>query len=60
MRIYPATNIYGRDRDNLQPLQYQGNPYPIGANRQCRVCHTVDMEDEIHHPNMLGDFRNTR
>lgn len=57
---YPATNIYGRDRDNLQPLQYQKNPYPMGANKNCRVCHTVDMEDELHHPNSWTEFRNTR
>ncbi|MEN8244377.1 MAG: cytochrome ubiquinol oxidase subunit I [Thermodesulfobacteriota bacterium] len=58
--IYPARNPYGEDLDNLQPLQYQGAPYPIGSNGECRVCHTIDMEDEIHHPNMLGEFRNTR
>ncbi len=58
--IYPAKNPYGEDLDNLQPLQYQGTPYPIGSDGECRVCHTIDMEDEIHHPNMLGEFRNTR
>jgi hypothetical protein len=58
--IYPARNPYSEDLDNLQPLQYQGTPYPIGSNGECRVCHTTDMEDEIHHPNMLGKFRNTR
>jgi len=57
---YPANNIYGEDRDNLQPLQYQKNPYPLGANRNCRVCHTIDMEDEYHHPNSLAEFRNIR
>ena len=56
--VYPAYNPYGADRDNVQPLQYQGNPYPIGSNRNCAVCHTVDMEDSIHHPNMEGFFRN--
>ena len=58
--IYPAMNPYGEYLNNLQPLQYQGTPYPIGSNGECRVCHTIDMEDEIHHPNMLGEFRNTR
>jgi len=58
--VYPTINPYGEDRDNLQPLQYQGSPYPIGSDRQCRVCHTIEMEDEIHHPNMLTEFRNTR
>ncbi|MCG6912088.1 MAG: cytochrome ubiquinol oxidase subunit I [Deltaproteobacteria bacterium] len=58
--IYPARNPFGEDIDNLQPLQYQGTPYPIGSNGQCRVCHIIDQEDEIHHPNMLEGFRNTR
>ncbi|MBW2634635.1 MAG: cytochrome C, partial [Deltaproteobacteria bacterium] len=58
--VYPTRNPYGEDRDNLQPLQYQGTPYPLGSDSGCRVCHTIDMEDEIHHPNMLGEFRNTR
>ncbi|MDM8525632.1 cytochrome ubiquinol oxidase subunit I [Desulfococcaceae bacterium HSG8] len=58
--IYPATNIFGNDRDNIPPVQYQKEPYPIGANKNCKVCHTIDMEDEIHHPNSLNMFRNTR
>jgi hypothetical protein len=57
--LYPAKNRFGKNRDNVQPLQYQKTPYPMGANMQCSVCHTIDMEDEIHHPNMLGEFRNT-
>ena len=57
--VYPARNPYGEDRDNIPPLQYQKNPYPVGANKNCKVCHTIDMEEEIHHPNMLGEFRNT-
>jgi cytochrome bd-type quinol oxidase subunit 1 len=57
--LYPAHNRFGLDRNNIQPLQYQQTPYPIGANMQCAVCHTIDMEDEIHHPNMLTEFRNT-
>ncbi|MCP4665940.1 MAG: cytochrome C, partial [Deltaproteobacteria bacterium] len=51
--LYPARNPYGKDRDNIQPKQYQKNPYPIGADGNCRVCHTIDMEDEMHHPNSL-------
>jgi len=39
-------------------MQYQNMPLPMGANRNCKVCHTVDMEDEMHHPNMLREFRN--
>ena len=58
--IYPATNIFGDKRDNLQPFQYQENPYPIGSNKNCKVCHTIDMEDEMHHPNTLTMFRNVQ
>lgn len=56
--IYPASNRFGSD--SLQPIQYQGNPYPIAADKNCKVCHTVDMEDEMHHPNSLGMFRNAQ
>ena len=56
--LYPADNPYNGNRDTLQPLQYQGEPYPIGSNRNCKVCHTVEMEEEIHHGNMLRLFRN--
>jgi hypothetical protein len=31
----------------------------MGSNKNCKVCHTVDMDEEIHHPNMLTMFRNT-
>ncbi|HIJ79995.1 MAG: cytochrome ubiquinol oxidase subunit I [Desulfobulbaceae bacterium] len=58
--IYPTINPYGADRDNLGPLQYQNNPYPIGANKNCPLCHTIIMEEEMHHPNSLRMFRNTR
>ncbi|MCP4690708.1 MAG: cytochrome C, partial [Desulfobacterales bacterium] len=58
--IYPATNPYGQDRDNIPPLQHQGEPYPIAANKNCKVCHTIDMEEEVHHPNSLAEFRNER
>jgi hypothetical protein len=56
--IYPSQNPYGQNRDNIQPMQYQKNPLPLGANLNCKVCHTIDMEDEMHHPNMLREFRN--
>ncbi len=56
--LYPADNIFGLNRDNVQSVQYQGQPYPLGADRNCKVCHTMDMPAEIHHPNMLGMFRN--
>lgn len=58
--VYPATNPYGADRDNIVPLQHQKNPYPIGADKNCRLCHTIDMQEEMHHPNSLRMFRNTR
>lgn len=58
--VYPARNPYVLDRDNTGPMQHQGNPYPIGANKNCRVCHTVDMADEMHHPNSLRMMRNVR
>ena len=57
--LYPARNPYGTRRDVIAPHQYQLSPYPIGSNQNCKVCHTIDMEDEIHHPNMLTEFRNT-
>jgi hypothetical protein len=56
--LYPANNPYGKEVGNLQPLQYQNNPYPLGADRGCAVCHTVEMEEELHHPGSLGNFRN--
>jgi len=57
--LYPAGNHLGRDRDNLQPLQYGGAPYPIGAERSCAVCHERDMEDSVHHANMDRPVRNS-
>ena len=56
--VYPAVNPYNENLDVLQPIQYQGTPFPIGSNRGCTVCHTMDMEEEMHHPNMLREFRN--
>lgn len=56
--IYPAANPYDADRDNLQPLQYTGQPYPLGTNQTCWVCHKQDMEFSVHHENMEGSFRN--
>ncbi|MFH2124282.1 MAG: cytochrome ubiquinol oxidase subunit I [Pseudomonadota bacterium] len=56
--LYPADNAYSKEIGNLQPLQYQNSPYPLGADRGCAVCHTVEMEEEMHHPGSLGRFRN--
>lgn len=55
---YPASNPFGTD--NLPPRQYQNDPYPIGSNKNCQVCHRKEMDDPIHHPNMLNMFRNTK
>ncbi len=56
--LYPARNPYGTGQDVIAPRQYQKSPYPVGSNQNCKVCHTIDMEEEIHHPNMLTEFRN--
>jgi len=49
--IFPVINIKpGNKRHNISPLQYQQNKKTIGSNN-CKVCHTVDMDDEGHHPN---------
>jgi hypothetical protein len=56
--LYPAENPVGRHRDNIQPLQYSGMPYPIGANKSCAVCHREEMEESVHHANMEGEVRN--
>ncbi|MFZ5517410.1 MAG: cytochrome C [Candidatus Zhuqueibacterota bacterium] len=56
--LYPAKNLYGTYRDVIQPMQYSGRPYPIGANQNCDVCHIKKMEDPIHHENMYRMMRN--
>jgi mono/diheme cytochrome c family protein len=50
--VYPAKNPYGKDRDNLQPLQYQNNAKALGGAKQCKACHVVDMDAAAHHPGM--------
>ncbi|MBI5522526.1 MAG: cytochrome ubiquinol oxidase subunit I [Desulfarculus sp.] len=55
--LYPAVNPYGPGRDVIQPRQYQGNALPLGAAKNCKVCHTVDMDSEAHHPNSLRPVR---
>ena len=57
---YPTTNAYDAERDNIGPRQHQGNPYPLGANKNCKLCHTKEMKEEMHHPNSLTMFRNAR
>lgn len=56
--LYPAVNAFGKMRDNIQPMQYSGQPFPIGSNITCEVCHVKKMEDPIHHENMYREFRN--
>lgn len=52
--IYPTVNAYGKDRDNVQPIQYQGNTGPIGSGGNCKVCHGEGFDlgpaDSPHHP----------
>jgi hypothetical protein len=49
---YPAANPYGKDRDNIQPVQYQSLAGPIGAAGNCSVCHMIDIDASasVHHP----------
>jgi cytochrome bd-type quinol oxidase subunit 1 len=56
--LYPADNRYGKEIGVLQPLQYQKSPYPIAADKGCAVCHTTEMEEDMHHPGSLATFRN--
>jgi hypothetical protein len=48
--VYPATNPYGENRDNIGPMQYQGQAGPIGMQGNCQVCHTEKKEMFAHHP----------
>ncbi|MCS7214776.1 MAG: hypothetical protein RMI30_01110 [Thermodesulfovibrio sp.] len=57
---YPSFNDYGKNRDNIQPLQYQGIPLPISSNMKCDVCHLVKMQGNYHHANMFRNFRNKK
>jgi len=52
---YPAVNrFFGQDRDSIQPLQYQGNRRPLGADGGCVVCHIVEMDFSVHHEGMTA------
>jgi len=46
---YVATSAYGKERDNLQPLQYMGFAGSIGAKGRCEVCHMRAMVGDAHH-----------
>ena len=54
--IYGAYNKYGLQRDNQQPLQYQGLAGTIGTHEQCMVCHTIEMNMNGHHRNMVNRY----
>lgn len=56
--IYPTKNLVNPNHDNIQPLQYQKTPYPIGTNYQCMICHKQKMDIPMHHINMDRPFRN--
>jgi mono/diheme cytochrome c family protein len=55
--LYPS-GPEGGNRDNIQPLQYTGAPYPLGSDKKCGLCHTSAVADSAHHENMLKMFRN--
>ncbi len=52
--VYGAYNIYGLQRDNQQPLQYQGLAGTMGTHENCMVCHRKDMNMNGHHRNMIN------
>jgi len=51
--VYFATNPYGLERDNIQPIQYMRLSGTIGTTGNCKVCHTVEMPYSAHHRNMI-------
>jgi mono/diheme cytochrome c family protein len=51
--LYPSVNPYGKNRDVIQPLQYQKLAAPLGSGGRCFVCHRQKMDAEIHHPGIL-------
>lgn len=50
--VYPARNPYNPKLDNIQPLQYQGNPRSLGRGGNCKVCHTEEVDESLHHAKM--------
>ena len=46
---FPTVNGYGKDRDNLQPLQYQGLAASLGAQGHCGVYHLTPPDGQPHH-----------
>lgn len=57
---YPSFNDFGKNRDNIQPMQYQGMPFPLSSEMKCEVCHKVKMQGNYHHANMVRAFRNKK
>ncbi len=51
--IYFATNPYGLERDNIQPIQYMNLSGTIGTTGNCKLCHTIEMPYNAHHRNMI-------
>ncbi len=47
--MYPARDLVGDNRDNLQALRYLKGDGPMGANNTCGVCHQTDMDFFVHH-----------
>lgn len=52
--VYGAQNTYEKQRDNLQPLQYQNMAGSVGTHNNCSVCHTVPMNANGHHRNIVN------
>jgi len=46
---YAAKSDYGKNRDNIQPMQYQGLNASLGARGNCLMCHTQSMKTDAHH-----------
>ena len=53
---YPTVNAYGKDRDNIQPLQYQGLADSIGRNGNCNICHLTppSPQGRPHHKGLVA------
>jgi len=51
--LYASVNPYGKNRDIIQPLQYQKLAKALGAQGNCAICHKVKMDTDAHHPNTI-------
>lgn len=56
---YPARNPQSRDRDNVQPLQYQKHAKVMGGANNCITCHreALPMEASAHHPVVVREAK---